>query len=284
MRKIGFIVDSTFCLSEDYVKENDIYVVPLNIIIDNNSYRDNIDITLYEVMDASIAGKKVTSSQPSPLLYHEAIKDLLDRGYEEVVVMTISSTLSGTYQAALLGAEKFLEGGKVFVHDTLTTSAEAELLLRIAVEQADLGKKAKEVLDRVSEVKKNSGILMSLKDLDSLFRGGRLSKLKTIVGNLLNIKPIVAYVDGKANLIGKKRTDARVYQYFVDYLKEKITGVTGKIKVLLTHINAFSRIQALKEVIVQALPEALVNIAKETTPVLAVHVSYGGIGMAWAVD
>ena len=58
MRKIGFIVDSTFCLSEDYVKENDIYVVPLNIIIDNNSYRDNIDITLYEVMDASIAGKR----------------------------------------------------------------------------------------------------------------------------------------------------------------------------------------------------------------------------------
>ncbi|MGI6758480.1 MAG: DegV family protein [Bacilli bacterium] len=54
MRKIGFIVDSTFCLSEDYVKENDIYVVPLNIIIDNNSYRDNIDITLYEVMDAWI--------------------------------------------------------------------------------------------------------------------------------------------------------------------------------------------------------------------------------------
>ena len=57
--------------------------------------------------------------------------------------MTISSTLSGTYQAALLGAEKFLEGGKVFVHDTLTTSTEAELLLRIAVEQADLGKKQK---------------------------------------------------------------------------------------------------------------------------------------------
>lgn len=284
MKKIGFIVDSTFSLKEDFIKENDIYVIPLNIIIDGKSYRDDIDISLYEVMDASISGKKVTTSQPSPYLYTEAIEKMLEKGYEELIILTISSTLSGTYQAAKLGSEDYLEGGKVLVHDTLTTSAEAELLLEIALEQADLGKSAKEVVEYIKEVKKNSGLLMSLKDLDSLFRGGRLSKIKTIVGNLLNIKPIVAYVDGKANLIAKRRTDAKVYQFFGEYLKEKVDGLKGKLRVLLTHINAFERVKALKDTIVSFIPEAIIRIAKETTPVVAIHVSYGGIGMAWSVD
>lgn len=284
MRKIGFIVDSTFCLNDDFVKENNISVIPLSIIIDEKSYRDNIDITLYEVMDASIAGKKVTTSQPSPYMYTEAIEKMLAIGYEEVMVFTISSTLSGTYQAALIGAEDFLNSGKVFVHDTLTTSAEAELLLQIAIEQANLGKGAQAIIEHLQEVKKNSGILMSLKDLDSLFRGGRLSKIKTIVGNLLNIKPIVVYLDGKANLLAKRRTDAKVYQFFVEFLKEKVSGLKGKLRVLLTHVNAIERLKGLKSAILSFIPEAIVKITKEITPVLAIHVSYGGIGMAWAVD
>jgi DegV family protein with EDD domain len=269
MRKIGFIVDSTFCLSEEFVKAQDIYVVPLNIIIGDQTYRDNIDITLYEVMDASIAGKKVTTSQPSPLLYHEAIESLLNKGYEEVICMTISSTLSGTYQSAVLGAEEFIDKGNVFVHDSLTTTAEAELLLNIAY---------------LTEAKKNSGILMSLKDLDSLFRGGRLSKIKTIIGNLLHIKPIVEYWQGKTSLIDKKRTDAKVYEYFVDYLVQKAEGLKGKLRVFVTHINAIERAEALKQAILNVFPEAFVKVVNEVTPVLAIHVSYGGVAMGWVVE
>jgi DegV family protein with EDD domain len=284
MRKIGFIVDSTFCLSEEFVKAQDIYVVPLNIIIGDQTYRDNIDITLYEVMDASIAGKKVTTSQPSPLLYHEAIESLLNKGYEEVICMTISSTLSGTYQSAVLGAEEFIDKGNVFVHDSLTTTAEAELLLNIALEQVELGKSAKDVIAYLTEAKKNSGILMSLKDLDSLFRGGRLSKIKTIIGNLLHIKPIVEYWQGKTSLIDKKRTDAKVYEYFVDYLVQKAEGLKGKLRVFVTHINAIERAEALKQAILNVFPEAFVKVVNEVTPVLAIHVSYGGVAMGWVVE
>lgn len=284
MRKIGFIVDSTFCLNETFVNEHDIFVVPLNIIIDGNAYKDNIDITLYEVMDASIAGKKVTTSQPSPILYTEAIEAMLAKGYEQVICMTISSTLSGTYQSAMLGAEDYLEKGNVFVYDTLTTIAEAELLLNVAIDQVDLGKDAKEVLAHVSEVKKSSGILMSLKDLDSLFRGGRLSRLKTIIGNLLHIKPIVEYWQGKTALIDKKRTDAKVYQFFVEYLASKVKDIKGKLKVFVTHINAVERAEALKQAILNLFPEAFVKVVNEVTPVLAIHVSYGGVAMGWVVD
>jgi DegV family protein with EDD domain len=284
MGKIGFIVDSTFCLNEEFIKEYDIYVIPLNIIIEGNTYRDNIDISLYEVMDASIAGKKVTTSQPSPALFSEAYQTMLDKGYDEVICMTISSTLSGTYQSAVIGAEDFVEKGNVFVHDSLTTTAEAELLVNIAIEQVALGKTAKEVLEYVSEVKKNAGILMSLKDLDSLFRGGRLSKIKTIIGNLLHIKPIVEYWQGKNSLIEKKRTDAKVYEYFVDYLTKKIEHAKGRLKVFVTHINAVERAEVLKKYILERFPEALVKIVNEVTPVLAIHVSYGGVAIGWAVD
>jgi DegV family protein with EDD domain len=284
MRKIGFIVDSTFCLSEEFVKAQDIYVVPLNIIIGDNTYRDNIDITLYEVMDASIAGKKVTTSQPSPLLYHEAIESLLNKGYEEVICMTISSTLSGTYQSAVLGSEEFVDKGNVFIYDTLTTTAEAEILLNIALEQVALGKNAKDVVAYLTETKKNSGILMSLKDLDSLFRGGRLSRIKTIIGNLLHIKPIVEYWQGKTSLIDKKRTDAKVYEYFVEYLTKKIEGLKGKLRVFVTHINAIERAEALKQLIIDTFPQAFVKVVNEVTPVLAIHVSYGGVAMGWVIE
>jgi len=284
MRKIGFVVDSTFCLSEEFVKEQNIQVVPLNIIIDEKTYRDNIDISLYEVIDASHAGKKVTTSQPSPLLYEEAYQALLDKGYQQVICMTISSTLSGTYQSAVIGAEEFEGKNKVFVHDSLTTTAEAELLLNVAIELADQGKTVTEILERIKEVKKTSGILMSIKDLDSLFRGGRLSKIQAIIGNLLHIKPIVEYWQGKTALIDKKRTDQKVFEYFIDYIEKKIEGVKGKLKVFVTHINALERAQQLKEALMVKFPQALVKVVKEVTPVLAIHVSYGGVALGWVVD
>lgn len=282
MKKIRFVIDSTFGVSDEYREKHGIIVNPLSVIVDGQAYLDDIEIKLSKVMDAVEAGKKVTTSQPNPNTYRQIFDQLFLEGAEQIICLTLSSTFSGTIQSAAFAKNEHQRSHDIYVHDTNTTHIGAILLLETAVEAALKGKNADEIIQIIEANKVGSGILLSLKSLDVLFKAGRLSKLKTIIGNLLHVKPVVRYYNTKIEVIKKVRTDQKVYDFFIQYIKQ--LHFPGTLRMRISHIKAIDRANILLELVKANFPGVNVSIGQELNPVLAIHISNGGIGLAWMFE
>ena len=280
--KVKYVVDSTFYLDKEYISKYNIDVIPLNVIVDGKSYRDGIDIGCDQVLDYVNQGFKVSTSQPSPVLFEEAFERAKLEGYSDVVCMTMSSTLSGTYQASCLGAMD-VEGINIHLIDTLTTSVGAELFAHIIIDEIESGKSKDEIIETVNRIKNNQVILMNMENLNALKVSGRINKIVSTLGNLLRVKPIIEYIHGKVNIMAKFKTDRAIGEFIVDYISKKIQGVKGQLYIYLGHIRAKERITRIGEVLKESFKNAKIKITDAITPVISVNLGYGGIGVAWTV-
>lgn len=281
--KIKIVVDSTAGLPEDYIIENNIEVVPLNVVIDGVSYLDGIDITLEEVMENFENGAKVTTSQPSPDVFQKTFNRLKEEGFTDIICLTISSTLSGTYNSALL-AKSDVEGVNINVIDTLSASIGSEMLIREAVIKLNGGASITEIINHVEALKKNAVILINMENLNSLKKSGRITRIKAAIGNLIRVKPILEYIDGKLSIHSKFRTDKAIFAYVIERLAAELEKVKSKIHVYVSHVQAEERILQLKNKIEAVYNNIKVHVSRQITPVIAVNIGYGGIGVSWCYE
>jgi|SRR5690554_2727953 len=280
---LKIMVDSTFNLEKEFIEENDITVVPLNVIIGEENYIDG-EISLDKILDSVLDGKKVTTSQPSPLLFEKAFKNLRDEGATDILCLTLSSTLSGTHQAALLGAED-VEGVNIVVYDTLSASIGSEIFANVAVRELKNNSSLNEIIDKLDVIRKNSGILIALKDLTALKKSGRISRLRATIGNLLRVKPVVEYFEGKVSITSKFRTDSQVFKWIIDKMKSILDNVKTKIHIIVTDIRAMDRIKKIQKSLKEAFPKVDIRFTDVgITPVIAVNIGYGGFGVAWSYE
>lgn len=284
MEKIRIVVDSTFNLDQEVIEKYDITVIPLNVIIDGKSYQDKIDISLSEVMQAVEDGKKVSTSQPAPTLYKDAFDKLVSEGATDIISLSISSTLSGTFQSVNIAAMDFT-GAKLHMVDTLTTSVGAEAMALYAIELMEEGKTAQEIVDSLMVIRHQGGILMNFEDLNVLVKSGRMSRAKALIGNLLRVKPIIQCFDGVVEVIAKKRTESAVLEYIeehiLEFLKEEIKKANKKIKVLIGHVRTGERMNRIMSFFKEKLDFIEIPESKEITPVIAINLGYSGFGIAW---
>ena len=218
---LKIVADSTFNLDNKFIEENNITVVPLNVIINGEYFRDDIDVSITDVTNALKSGKKVSSSQPSPIKYVEVFETLKKEGATDILCLTISSTLSGTYQSAKI-AEREVEGVNIYVVDTLSTSVGAEIIAELVVEKAKENYSIEQLIQYIEHIKKNSGILMNLENLNTLKLSGRITKIKAAIGNLIKVKPIIEYINGKVLIFNKMRTEKNVISYIVERIKSEV--------------------------------------------------------------
>ena len=201
---IRIITDSTSDISRKEGTKLNIDIVPLKINIDGTCYTEGIDITseeFYKKLETS--NNLPTTSTPAPedyLTYFEEAKKARD----DVVVITLSSRLSGTYQCANI-AKDISEYSNIHVIDSKQATLSQMLLVKYAVQLRDDGKSIDEIVVAIEETKEKVVLLLTLDTLKYLYKGGRLSKGASVAGNLLKIKPIITVTDGAANLISKAR-------------------------------------------------------------------------------
>ncbi|MDD3999516.1 MAG: DegV family protein [Bacilli bacterium] len=283
MKKIKIICDSTFNLPEDYIKANDISVVPLSVVINETSYRDQIDIQLEEVMEAVDMGSKVTTSQPAPSLYMKLFNNFKDEGFTDILCFTISSTLSGTFSGANLAKEN-TSGINIHLIDTLSASIGSEMLLREAILDLQSGKEIPEVLQKVEDLKENATILLCMENLKNLKLSGRITKIKATIGNLLHVKPILEYFGGKLSIHSKFRTEKSVFNYIIERLKTDFQKAKSKFLIYLSHVRSLAKVENLKVLIEDALKTVKVHISNQITPVIAINIGYGGYGVSWCYE
>jgi len=200
---IKIVIDSAADIAEKEAKELGVEMVPLVINFGVDEYYDGVDLLPTDFYNKLLASKILPkTSQVSPFRFEEVFQKIIDNG-DEVLVITISSKLSGTYASAVSAAEKF--NGKVMVVDSLSAAIGEWLLCQEALKMIENGYNLEQIYTRLNNLKENIVIMAVLDTLTYLKKGGRISGTVALVGGILNIKPIVSLIDGEVKMIGKTR-------------------------------------------------------------------------------
>jgi len=273
-RKVGIVVDSTFGLDSKYVKDNQIIVVPLNVLIDNKEYIDG-EIHPDIVVDALQNKKSVKTSQPAPELFLKAFEDQLKR-YEDVICMTISKSLSGTINSANL-AKTLIDSPHVHVVDTESNINGAAYLAEKTIEFLDEGHSVQEGLRFLEESKEKGSLVFTVDNLQQLVTNGRLSKVQGFIGNILKIKPILRFSRGVLAVEAKVRSFNNVVLYLVNETKKLM--VFGKVVVRIAYVDRSTEAKLLEHELFQLGENVTIKITGVISPVVSAHVGLGGLGI-----
>ena len=235
--KTRIVVDSTADILPEYLDQ--IHTVPLTVSFGDEEYIDGITIdhrTFYQKLIETDA--MPSTSQASPAAF-AAQYDQAAAADEEVVVITISSKLSGTYQSAMIAAAG---RSSVYVVDSENASVGCGILVGLALRYLRDGMTASAIAEKLQEDKKKIIVIALLDTLEYLKRGGRISKAAAFAGGLLNIKPVISIADGEIQLLGKARGSKMGNNLLVqqiqkvggiDFTKPVLLGYTGLSDVLL---------------------------------------------------
>lgn len=243
------IADSCGDFTEQ-MKQNPIFkTVPLTLEIGSYSILDDENFNQLDFIDrvnASSIGPKTAC--PSPEAFQKAIEE---SDADEIYVVTISASLSGTFQSASIGLSLYEENGgtkKVHIFNSKSASAgECKLCLDIQ-ELKDAGKSFEEVVEEVEMACDDLKTLFVLESLDTLRKNGRLSGIKSLLAGALNIKPIMGAVDGSIVQLGQQRGMQKALRKMMELAIERAGGVEAvKTKrLVITHVNAPERAEQLK--------------------------------------
>ena len=215
-------------------------VVPLTIHFGETEYIDGVTIdskTFYEMLVESDV--LPTTSQATPFAFEKAFRTAVEAG-DEVVCITCTSKLSGTYQSAVIAAEEF--PGKVHVVDSRSIAIGEAILAEYALSLVDRGMSAQEVVWKLMQKREKVRVLALLDTLEYLKKGGRISATAAIAGGILNIKPVIAITDGEIRVLGKARGSRQGNNLLVqeigkaggvDFSKPLLLGYTGLSDLLL---------------------------------------------------
>ena len=226
--KVRIFVDSAADVASAVAEK--VTILPMTVRFGDTEYVDGVTITNREFYEKLIESDELpTTSQIMPHAFAEAYKEALDEGCD-VVVITVSSKLSGTYQSACIAKEEV--GGNVYVVDSLTAAIGEGVLTEYAVALMEEGKSAKEIAKALEEKREKILVVAMLNTLEYLKKGGRISKTVAFAGEILSIKPVVSIVDGAVSMLGKARGSRQANNLLVKEI-EQAGGVDFSMPVLL---------------------------------------------------
>lgn len=216
---IKIITDSTADIDLEYAKKLDIEIVPLKVIIDGKEYKDRIDLQpdqFYQLLQDSEV--LPTTSQPSPQDFLTLFEDA-KKNNDSVIVMTLSSVISGTYQSANI-AKDLAEYENIFIIDSLAATQMLRLLVLKAVALREMKIDVKEMVKILEEYKTRIRIFAFVDTLEYLYKGGRLSKTAAAAGTLLKFKPIIGLKEGKLEMFAKARGTQKATTKIIELIHE----------------------------------------------------------------
>ncbi|MET3543819.1 DegV family protein with EDD domain [Paenibacillus favisporus] len=237
MTKPVIVTDSTADIPEDIAKQHDIHVVPLRLMFGEDTFEDGVDISAEVFYKRLVQSEQLpTTSQASPADYMQVYQEIMNEyPGSPIISIHISSGLSGTYQSATI-AKSMLDGDPdITIVDSKSASYGFGLLVVHAARLAAEGKTAEEIVRSVEEVRRQRKLYFLVDTLEYLQKGGRIGKAAAMIGNLLNIKPILSIdeegiIYAVEKVRGRKKALARILERF----REDLGGVQN-INVAVGH-------------------------------------------------
>ncbi|WEG13592.1 DegV family protein [Pullulanibacillus sp. KACC 23026] len=281
MSKIALVTDSTSYLPDDFVKENDVRIIPLSVIFGSEVYKEGIEL------DASAFYKKLkdvqelpTTSQPPAGEFVSVYEQLEKEGYDEAIVICLSSGLSGTFNTAKAAAE-MVEKIKVHVFDSEIAALAEGFYVIEAAKMIKEGATSEAILQRLTTIRDEHGmnVYLVVDDLTNLHRGGRMTGAQALLGSLLQIKPILTFKDKKIGLFEKVRTKKKALARMLELFSEDAkTGAPIRASIITAERE--EEAQAMIKDLAATYP----NIEIDTGYLGAVVGTHGGeglIGLVW---
>lgn len=267
---IGIITDSTCDIPDALVEQYGIIVIPHTIIWGGNQYRDRVDLQPEEFYRRLVVDpQRPTSSQAGLPEFLQAYETAVMRGSKEIVVLTVSSAMSGAYQMALSAARMI----KIPVHviDSKGPTMSLGWQTLAAARARDAGAGVAEIVNCVDEVRKRLVQLVCMDTLEYLQKGGRIGDAVKWMGSLLQVRPLVSinHQTGRVEPVSLART----YHSVVEMMYNKFFGLLNdkdSLHIAVLHGNAFEKADELARRISDEYHpvELIINM---TGPVLGIN-------------
>ena len=268
--KIALLTDSTCDIPQEFLDKYDIKVVPLTIIWGGEQFQDGVNLTatdFYKRLETDLS--LPTTSQPTPqqmVLAYEAAKN---NGAEEVLIITISSAMSGTHESAKAAAA--MVDLPVKVMDSKANSMSLGWQVLAAARARESGGDLQAMIDAADQARSTMVYIITLDTLEYLHKGGRIGGASHFIGNFLNLKPQISVDHNSGEVAGGRRSRTRkkaLNDLFVDFFDQVDREKPLRIAVL--HNAALEEAKTLTEKIKSEINPAEIIISI-VSPVLGVH-------------
>ena len=275
--KIAILVDSCSDVPKEYREKYGMYVAPLMVVYKDAQYRDGIDIHPEDVY-ARFAEEVPSTSLPSPAVVGDIFKQIKADGYEKVLVIAISSGLSGTYEL-LLSFGPTPEGLEAAYIDTKNIGIGAGMTAIRAGELIEQGLPFAELCRAVEQAAGDTKLFFCVSTLEYLVKGGRIGRVAGMVGTILDVKPIIACDEnGIYYTVAKARGLHKARKLALEKAVEFAAGAS-EYKITVMHGDAQEAADELIAAMKAELPKYSMAIEGQITPALVVHTGPGLIGV-----
>jgi DegV family protein with EDD domain len=278
MARIKVVTDSASDLPEEYAQRLDIDVVSLSIRFGDEEFVDRVDLTPNAFWAKCKISKTLPeTSAPSAGAFQAAYERAKAEGYDGVIVLTLSSMLSASNQAAALAAEAVKGEIDVRVVDTLNVSMGQGLIAIEVGELAATGATLDELVARAQSVMARAGVVAAIDTLEHLIKGGRIGGAKALLGQVLSIKPLVELKGGVVAEAGRQRTRAKALAAVANVAKSH----APLRRLALIHGACTPADVATLESLIKDVAVEFPVIVTDIGPVVGTHGGPGIIGFTW---
>lgn len=277
------LADSCCDLSPELLKKTQARVAPLTITIDDTHYVDDGTVDIPPYLAAMKASKNpVRSACPSPDLYAEDIKAADD----DCFIITLSSKLSGSHNAAVLGvqlAEEDMPEKKVHVFDSESASAGETYLALMIHDLIAAGKSFEQIVETVEEKIRSMHTLFVLDSLDNLVKNGRISKAVALLANVLSIRLLMSD-DGHGSIknISKARGIKGALTQMVETCRKHTEGLAAASqRLVISYCNCPERARQVRDMIREKCPAIGEIVMTPTSALSSMYANDGGVVIAY---
>ncbi len=281
MTRIAIVTDSTAYIPENLRAQHNIYVAPQQLIWGTETFRDGVDITptqFYQRLRVDKVNPK--TSQASPGTLKEVFNNALESA-DAVLAILISSGVSQTFNSASV-AKADMPDAQIEVVDSRMTAMAMGFICIAAAKAAAEGKTLAEVKKLAEDSIAKVGVIFVVDTLDYLHRGGRIGGAQRLIGNALNVKPVLELRDGRVEPLERVRTKKKAVEYMINNIADRVAG-KGGLRLATLHCDAENEARELLSEAAKRL-NAAETVFAEVSPVIGTHTGPGTVGLAWITD
>ncbi len=276
MKNIKLITDGSCDLSQEIIEKGKVEIVDVMVSFDDKSYSTRTDITIpqfYEMMRDYKELPKTSCPSPNQFL------DAFDCEEDNIIVLCLTSKLSGIYNSAVLAKNMYEEeyGNKkrIEIIDSTTGSIGQALLVSKVADMINEDKDMDEIINTIEKLKNELVFYGALHTLENAIKGGRINAIAGKIIGALNLKAIIHIADGLVKPIDKARGDKNSINKVIDYIKDNMDK-TSKTKLAIGHANCPEKALKIKEVLENYHKFEEVHIM-EVGPSMGVYTSEGAV-------
>lgn len=277
-KKIALLVDSGMDVPTPVIEKGGVYVVPLNIMYQSEIYLDKIDISAKEVYDR-LDEEIPKTSLPSIPFIEKTIEKIIEDGYTDLICITISSGLSGTHNALRLMLEDWQDRLPSAIVDTKSIGIGGGVQGAYAKDLIDSGLDFDTIVTKLKDIQPYGRVFFSIPTLEYLKKGGRIGLVTSILGNALNLHPLISCnEDGIYHTINKARGRKRSIKKMKDAIRDTI-GSSQTVYLGVAYGTCIDDALELISELKEDFPFIETIYLDEVSPVLGVHTGPGIIGV-----